>query len=110
MEQYGFLVPLVLFVSIFGFLGYRYFRYGGFLGMIVGARVMRTVGSVQSEKTLGISKRLKVHVLERELGQGVHVALGETASTWGAIEFRATKLSAEEARQLARLLDEAAAG
>ena len=49
-------------------------------------------------------------MLERELGQGVHVAVGETASTWGSIEFRAMKLSAEDARQLARLLNEAAAG
>jgi len=58
MEEYGFLVPLVLFGTIVGYLAYRYFRFGGFLGMIVGARVMRTVGSVRTEKTLGVAKRL----------------------------------------------------
>jgi hypothetical protein len=102
---------LVLLIAIvIGVWVYRYFRFGSFLGMSVGARVARTLGSVETEHTLGSKRTLTVHLLERELGQPQYIAVGETTSSRGSLEVTAMKLTPEQARRLAKLLEQAANG
>ncbi len=105
--EYFLVLPIVV---VFGFWSYRYFRFGSFLGMSVGARVARTLGSVETERMLGSRRTLKVHLLERELGQPQYIAMSDTTSSRGSWELSAMKLTAEQARSLAKLLDQAAAG
>lgn len=102
-------VVLLIAVTI-GVWLYRYFRFGSFLGMSVGARVARTLGSVETEQMLGSKRTLKVHLLERELGQPQYIAVSETTSSRVSLEVTAMKLTPEQARCLAKLLDQAAAG
>jgi hypothetical protein len=52
----------------------------------------------------------KVHLLERELGQPQYIAVGETTSSRVSREVTAMKLTPEQARRLAKLLEQAAAG
>jgi hypothetical protein len=52
----------------------------------------------------------KVHLLERELGQPQYKAVGETTSSRVSLEVTAMKLTPEQARRLAKLLEQAAAG
>jgi hypothetical protein len=109
MDDYEFLAPIAVIVLAGGLFAYRYFRYGSLIGVSLGSRVARTLGEVKAERTLGMRRSLKVHLLERELGQPTYVAIGETVSGWASWKQRSMKLSIEEARKLARLLDEAAA-
>jgi hypothetical protein len=110
MERYIPFVPFAFIGSVVGYLAYRYFRFGGFVGMSVGARVLRTIGSVESERNLGIKTGLAVHVLERELGAPSLVAIGETSKGLASWKFRAFKLTPDQARALAHLLETAAKG
>jgi len=110
MKDYFFLLPLLVFASVACVFAYRYLRYGSLLGMTVGARVLREVGKVEAGQTQGLRRILEVHVLEPEPGQPAMVAVGETTRGKGSWKFNAFRLSADQARQLARLLEQAAGG
>lgn len=110
MEAYSRFIPLLFMAVVFSFFIYRYARFGGFVGMSVGARVARTVGSVESMRNMGIKTALAVHVLEPELGQPALVAIGETWKGLASWQYRAFKLTPDQARELARLLETAAKG
>jgi hypothetical protein len=104
------LVPLCALIIAFGLMAYRYVRFGSLLGMAVGARVVRSVGKVESERAMGSRRTLEVHVLEPDPAQPSMVAVAETTRGNGAWKISAFKLSAEQARELARLLEQAAKG
>jgi hypothetical protein len=110
MQDYMWLVPLCALVIAFGLVAYRYVRFGSLLGMAVGARVVRSVGKVESERAMGSRRTLEVHVLEPDPAQPSMVAVAETTRGNGAWKISAFKLSAEQARELARLLEQAAKG
>jgi len=110
MQDYFFLVPIGAIAIAAVLMLHRYLRYGSMLGMAVGARVARSVGKVETERALGTRRTLEVHVLEPEPGAHSMVAVGETTRGSGSYKFSAIKLSAEQARQLAQLLEQAARG
>lgn len=110
MSDYAFLLPLGVFALVGILFGYRYLRFGSLLGVVVGARVVRTIGKVESQRAMGTRRILEVHVLEPEPGGSSMVAVGETTRGSGSWKFSAFKLSAEEARRLAGLLEQAAKG
>jgi len=110
MDNYFRLFPLVVLGGVLAVFVYRYLRFGSFAGMSVGARIKRELGSVESLRIMGMKGKLSVLVLERELGQPSQVAIAETTSGWLAWKYTAKKFTADEARKLARLLDEAVKG
>jgi hypothetical protein len=110
MDDYVFLIPLVILLGAFALMAHRYWRYGSMLGMAVGARVARSVGKVETERAMGTRRMLEVHVLEADPGGHTMVAVGETTRGAGSYKFSAIKLSGEQARQLAHLLEQAAKG
>jgi hypothetical protein len=110
MDDYVFLIPVVILLGACVLMVHRYFRFGSMLGMAVGARVARSVGKVETERAMGTRRILEVHVLEPEPGGHSMVAVGETTRGSGSYKFSAIKLSGEQARQLAQLLEQAAKG
>jgi hypothetical protein len=110
MDKYFFLIPVVILLAAFVLMAQRYFRFGSMLGMVVGARVTRTLGKIEIKRAMGARRTLEVHVLEPEPGQPSMVALGQTIRGSGSWKFTAFKLSGEQARQLAQLLEQAARG
>ena len=50
--------------ALLGYFGFRFFKYRGFRGAFYGSRLVRTVGELQLQPFLGISTKLRVHVLE----------------------------------------------
>jgi hypothetical protein len=110
MEKFAPFLPFAVFAVVIGYMVFRYFRFGSFVGMSVGARVVRKLGTVETVRNMGTKRVLTVYLLERELGGPVTVAMGETAKTFGGWAYTAMKLPAEQARELARLLELAAKG
>ena len=110
MKDYIFLVPIGAIAIAAVLMLQRYLRYGSMLGMAVGARVARSVGRVETERAMGTRRTLEVHVLEPEPGGHSMVAVGETTRGSGSYKFSAIKLSGEQARLLAQLLEQAAKG
>ena len=110
MDRFFPLFPFTIMACVVGFFAFRYFRFGSFVGMSVGARVMRTLGRVDSVRNMGIKTGLAVHVLEAALGEPAMVAIGEVSSGLGSWTYRAFKLTPDQARALARLLETAAKG
>ena len=102
--------PLLVAGTLFAWWGYRYLRYGSLVGLIVGARVARSIGKVESQSSMGVRRELEVHVLEPEPGRHAEVAVAETARSWGGRNYRAFRLTATQAQQLAQLLEQAARG
>jgi uncharacterized protein (DUF2384 family) len=102
------LFPILVIGLIVVWWGYRYLRFGSLVGLIVGARVARTIGKVESQSSMGVRRELEVHVLEPEPGQVSMVAVAVTSRTWGSRKYSAFKLSGEQARRLAQLLEQAA--
>ena len=110
MHDFAPFAPLAFGVLVLGLFAYRYFRFGSFTGMILGARIAKTVGTVDSQRNWGINVSLGVHVLERELGAPAMIAISETTRGLASRKFAAMKFTPEQARQLAQLLDLAAKG
>src|SRR5262245_36254457 len=103
-----------LFLAVwFGIIGYfvsRYVRHGGFSAALFGARIQRTVGEVESAKALGMRSVLKIHVLEAEPGQAPLVGLSEVTKGFASRRLTVLKLTPDQAKLLALLLNQAAVG
>lgn len=110
MDRFFPFLPFALMACVFAFIVFRYLRFGSFVGMSVGARVTRTLGRVDSVRNMGVKTGLAVHVLEAALGEPAMVAIGEVSSGLGSWTYRAFKLTQDQARALASLLDAAAKG
>ena len=103
-------LPLLIPLGIFSYAAYRFFRYGSFIGMMIGARVGRQLGEVDTVSVGGMRQVLKVFALERELGQEAQVAVSMVSKSILSVHLRAMKLTAHRAQELARLLEAAAKG
>jgi len=110
MDHYVFLIPVVILLGALVLMVHRYWQFGSMLGMAVSARVARSVGKVETERAMGTRRMLEVHVLEPEPGAHSMVAVSEITRGSGTYRFSAIKLSGEQARQLAQLLEQAAKG
>jgi hypothetical protein len=100
------LIPL----AIVAYLLWRLVRYGGVLGAMVGGRVQRKVGEVSAVPIIGVRQIIGVHVLEKELGAAPLIVVSTLSRMRVNSSLKAFKLTPDQARLLARLLGEAAAG
>src|SRR5881394_3501434 len=92
MQDYVWLVAIAALAIAAVMIGVRYVRFGSMLGMAVGARVLRSVGTVVTERAMGTRRTLEVHVLEPGPGGQSSVAVGETIRGSGSWKFTAFKL------------------
>jgi hypothetical protein len=92
---------------IIGYFVWRVARHAGFVGNLVGRRVIRTVGEVPTVSDHGAALILRVHILERELGQPPLVAISMVTKAFLGVGGRAMKLTAEDAKALGVLLSDA---
>jgi hypothetical protein len=103
-DDYFWILP----VAIVGFFAWRFIRSGSLTGAMLGGRIARTVGEVQLRSTAFMSSVLKVHVLETKSDATPQVALSIVSKAPLAVSMVPYKLSRDQARQLAALLEQAA--
>lgn len=105
MEWFGVGI-VVLFLAYFA---YSVIRHGGFRGAMFGARIVDTIGEVEGADSRLSSTRIKVHILEAENSEprrvGIEVVMTSLAS-WASSPIT---LSQSQARELAGILERAAA-
>jgi hypothetical protein len=94
-------------LAIAGYFVWRFSRQAGFVDNLVGSRVLRTVGEVPMVSARGVTMILRVHILERELGQPSQVAISMVTKAFLGVSGSAMKLTAEDAKALAALLSDA---
>lgn len=90
-----------------GYFAWRASRRGGFVSNLVGRQVVRTVGEVPTVSDNGTELVLRVHILERELGQPPLVAISMVTKAFLGVGGTAMKLTAADAKALGVLLGDA---
>jgi hypothetical protein len=80
-----------------------------FKGLLLGGRILRTVGSVEGSRRSLMRTRLKVHVIQRRPDPFPSVGLEFVTSSLLSYQMSPITLSPEAARDLARLIEEALA-
>lgn len=101
--------PALIPLAALAYLGWRYFRSGSLVGALLGGHLKDTVGEISLPSGLG-SRVIRVSTLEPNHGGPLEVAFAITSRTalgGSVVPFR---LSREEARQLAALLQKAGDG
>jgi len=104
LDQYFWLLPL----AIVGVFAWRFIRSGSLTGALLGGRISNTVGEVELRSSALTSRVLKVHVLETKSDVTPQVALAIVSKAPLAASMVPIKLSRDQARQLASLLEKAA--
>jgi hypothetical protein len=104
LADYFWLLPL----AFFGYFAWRYIRTGSITGAFLGGRITNTVGEVELGSLGFTSRVLKVHILETNSDATPQVALAIVSKAPLSGGIVPIKLSREQARQLASLLQRAA--
>ncbi len=99
---------IVLLLFPVGYFVMKKLFFGAGRGLAFGGKIRKTMGSVEGQRVRGAKAHLTIHALDRLDPEGA-VGLELAISTLDGDEMHACRLSAEEARELASLL-EAAAG
>jgi hypothetical protein len=103
-DDYFWLLP----VAIFGFFAWRFMRSGSLTGAMLGGRIVNTVGEIALRSSAFTSSVLKVHVFETKSDVTPQVALTIVSKAPLAVSMVPYKLSRDQAKQLAVLLEQAA--
>jgi hypothetical protein len=106
VENFEKLLPLIP-VLILAYFAWRYFKYGSLTGAMLGGRISRTIGEVKVSTSSFSSSVLRVGVLETDPLAPPQVALTVVSKAVLAASMVPFKLSADQARQLAALLNQA---
>lgn len=96
-------VAIALFAAVALFVGYRFFRYGGLIGLFYGSR-HREIGTVEFSSRLGKTKAI-LHVLESgALGQRGDLVLEMRSRMGTSIQSMPYRMTRETAKELCDLL------
>lgn len=101
------IVFYVIPVAILGYFAWRYFKHGSLTGAMLGGRVSRTVGEVEISLSGFSSSVIRVGILETGPAYAPEVALTVVSKAMLGASMVPLKLSADQARQLAVLLNQA---
>lgn len=101
-------VFIAILASVVAYFLFSIFRHGGFKGAMFGARVLGQVGEVSAPRRGFMSQKLKVHVLEAADPSGPAIGIELSSSGPGAWSMTPVSLTSSDARQLVRLLEQAA--
>lgn len=96
-----------VFACVAGYFIFNMIRHGGFRGAMFGARILSSVGEVQSSKRGLISQKLKVHVLDGGSMASPAVGIELTSSAPGSWSTTPITLSGADVRELISLLERA---
>jgi hypothetical protein len=108
MQSFDALWPALIPLAGFGYFAWRYFQTGSLVGALLGGRIKETVGEVPIQARGFGSRVLRVQTLEPTGGGPLDVALVITSKAAFAASVTPFKLSQDEARKLALLLQRAA--
>lgn len=100
-------LPVLIIGGVFLFFLYRFFKFGGLRGIILGARVEKDLGSIQAQGKL-VWTTFRVSVLDGPK-DGKAIGLDMTTKTFSSWHQMPYALSVESAEELAELLKKAAA-
>lgn len=104
-ENLFFLIPL----GIAAFFLYRFFKYGGLAGALLGSRLDDAVGEVELDTPM-MKTRIRVHRMETQADREPMVAVVFSSSAKLSASMTPYKMSSSQAQELARLLEKAAQG
>jgi len=102
--------PVLIPLAAFAFFAWRYFKSGSFVGAILGGRLRETMGEISLASKGTTSRVIRVSTFEPNDGGPLEVAVAITSKAALSVSVAPFKLSREEARQLAVLLQKAADG
>jgi hypothetical protein len=102
--------PLLIPLAALAFFGWRYLKSGSLVGALLGGRLKDTVGEISLPSRGAGSRVIRVSTFEPNDGGPLEVALAITSRTALSASVLPFKLSREEARQLAVLLQKAGGG
>ena len=100
--------PLLIPLAALAFFGWRYFKSGSVVGALLGGRLRETVGEIPLPTRGAGSRVIRVSTFEPNDGGPLEVALAIASKTPLSASVVPFKLSRDEARQLAVLLQKAA--
>lgn len=106
VEEYFWLLP----VAMLAYFAWRYARAGSITGALLGGRLTSTVGELQIKSQFMGTQTFKVHILQTDPGDEPKVALAIVSRAPLSISLNPMKLTQAQARELATLLERAAAG
>lgn len=102
------LAGLIFAGAIVGWMLFRFFRYGGIIPSLFGARIERTVGEVDIRRGVLSSDTLKVHALGGTPNKAIGLeSVSKSLGGIGGYESSVVSLSRSEARKLAALIHSA---
>ena len=96
------IIPAAMLI---GFV-WRYFRYGSIAGSLLGGQITSTIGEIQLHSSFVRSKAIKVQKYEKSGDAMVSISIISRAALGASIMPIA--LSKDQARELAKLLENAA--
>jgi hypothetical protein len=100
--------PMLIPLAALAFFGWRYFNSGSVVGALLGGRLRETVGEIPLPARGACSRVIQVSTFEPNDGGPLEVALAIASKTPLSASVVPFKLSRDEARQLALLLQKAA--
>lgn len=99
------LAGLIFACAVVAWMLFRFFRYGGIIPGLFGARIKRTVGEVDTGSGTLWSTVLKVHALGGSPSKAIGLeAVSKTLGGVGGYESNVVSLSTSEAKKLAALI------
>jgi hypothetical protein len=107
VQDFDTLLPFIPLAFI-AYFAWRYFKHGSLTGAFLGGRISRSVGEVKVSTSSFSSSVLRVGVLETDPMNPPQVALTIVSKAVFGASMVPYKLSADQARQLAALLHQAA--
>ena len=105
--DYIFPAFFVLFVGTFVF---RFIRHGSLTGAFLGGHIKQTVGEIALSKNSFSSRVLKIQTMDAEVGEEPCVALSIISKAPLGVSIASFKLTATQAKELAKLLQHASGG
>ena len=105
--DYIFPAFFVLFVGTFVF---RFIRHGSLTGAFLGGYIKQTVGEIALSKNSFSSRVLKIQTMDAEVGEEPCVALSIISKAPLGVSMAPFKLTATQAKELAKLLQQASGG
>lgn len=96
-----------LFTAFIGYFIYRMIKHGGFKGAMFGAGIKHTLGEVSGSGPKMMSTLVRVHELDGASSEK-KVGVEFVAKSVGSYQMMPISLSANEARDLAKMLNDAA--
>jgi hypothetical protein len=107
MDSLATVLFLAAFAMVAGYFAYRVLKHGGFKAAMFGASIEQTIGEIAGERQGPVGMGLKVHALRREGAERL-VGIEIIAKSATSYQMMPITLSADQAQQLASLLQAAA--